>query len=290
MNPANSQAALAQLQAKQTTAQNPNDIIANQRQQLGVDAAHDTVTGLRGTISQLTQGLKKVAPSVMGRTGASLVTNAQAQRQISNEQAPISQNISEQGVNLGEADRNYNELNSKAQEAASGVYAGQQNEMSYLQNLYNTLYTREQDAEKARVQEADRQEAIRQFNEQMTNARASTAAQNRQFDLAQDASTAASADAKKQQYASGLNNIRSLGFNDQVAAYNRIKGDATKGDPDAQGLITYIDQFMPGLKTNATKSSYIGPSPTQNNQSLTAKAQRTLGKYSSPYDFIKSLF
>lgn len=183
MNPANSQEALAQLQQAQAQAQNPNQILASQRQQLGVQGAQDTVTGLRGAINNTTKLLKQVAPSVMGRTGSSLVTNAQATRQIANEQAPIAQNLSEQGTSLSDADRTLNELNRQAQEAASGIYTGQQDKLSYAQNLYNTLYAREQATEAARQAEIDRQEEIRQFNEQLAQTRRAQAAGDRTFDL-----------------------------------------------------------------------------------------------------------
>jgi hypothetical protein len=187
MNPDNSQAALAQLQQIQSTSQDPNTILSGQRQQLGVDAAQGTVTGLRGAINNTTKLLKAVAPSVMGRTGSSLVTNAQATKQIGNEQAPISQTLSEQGGQLTDASRDLGDLQDKAREAASGIYAGQQDKLSYAQNLYNTLYQKERDVEAQRRAEADRQEQIRQFNEtlaqQRAEAAASSASANRSFDL-----------------------------------------------------------------------------------------------------------
>jgi hypothetical protein len=169
MPPQNSQQALAGLQQTQAASQDPNTILSGQREQLGVNSAQSTVTGLRGAINNTTKLLQQVAPSVMGRTGSSLVTNAQATRQIGNEQAPISQRLSEQGTQLGEGERNLSELNSRAQEAASGIYQGQQDKLSYAQNLYNTLYSKERDAEAARQAELDRQEQIRQFNAQQAS-------------------------------------------------------------------------------------------------------------------------
>jgi chromosome segregation ATPase len=170
-NPSNSQEALAQLQGQQAQAQNPNDILSGQRQQLGVDASRNTVTGLRGAINNTTKLLQQVAPSVMGRTGSSLVTSAQAGKQIQNEQAPISQNLSDQGREYTQASQDLNELESQAAQAASGIYQGQQDKLSYAQNLYNTLYQREQAAEEARRAELARQEQIRQFNEQLAASR-----------------------------------------------------------------------------------------------------------------------
>lgn len=165
-----SNGALAQLQAQQAQAQNPNDILSNQRQQLGVDSAQQTVNGLRGAINNTTKLLQQVAPSVMGRTGSSLVTNAQASKQIQNEQAPISQNLSQEGTDYNQANSDLTNLQGQANQAAAGVYQGQQDKLSYLQNIYNTLYQKEQDAAKVAQDESDRQEQIREFNVQAAQA------------------------------------------------------------------------------------------------------------------------
>lgn len=176
MQPDSSQAALQQLQQLQSQSQNPNDILSNQRQQLGVQGAQETVTGLRGAINNTTKLLKQVAPSVMGRTGNSLVTNAQATRQIGNEQAPIQQNLSDQTGQYTQADQDLSQLQQRAQEAASGIYQGQQDKLSYAQNLYNTLYQKEKDAETARQAELARQEDIRRYNEESAYTRQQDAA------------------------------------------------------------------------------------------------------------------
>ena len=62
-DPTNSQEALTQLQAQQNAALNPNDILSQQRQQLGVQGAQDTVTGPRGAINNTTKLLKQVVVS-----------------------------------------------------------------------------------------------------------------------------------------------------------------------------------------------------------------------------------
>lgn len=176
MNPSSSQEALGQLQQIQSTSQDPNTILANQRQQLGVQGAQDTVTGLRGAINNTTKLLKQVAPSVMGRTGNSLVTNAQATKQISNEQAPISQTLTDQGGQLTQDQQDLADLNSKAQEAATGIYQGQQDKLSYAQNLYNTLYQKEKDAQAEADQQVAQAEQIREYNETLAANKAASAA------------------------------------------------------------------------------------------------------------------
>lgn len=174
--PTSSAAALSQLQKAQSTAQNPNQILTNENQALGVNSAQQTVTGLQGAINSTTKLLQQVAPSVMGRTANSLVTNAQASKQIDNEQAPISANLSTENTNYNSANQNLNTLQGQAQTAATGIYQGQQDKETYLQNLYNTLYGREQDAAKAKTAAAAASEAKREFNVQEAQAAAKTSA------------------------------------------------------------------------------------------------------------------
>jgi hypothetical protein len=249
MPPQNSQQALAGLQQTQAASQDPNTILSGQREQLGVNSAQSTVTGLRGAINNTTKLLQQVAPSVMGRTGSSLVTNAQATRQIGNEQAPISQRLSEQGTQLGEGERNLSELNSRAQEAASGIYQGQQDKLSYAQNLYNTLYSKERDAEAARQAELDRQEQIRQFNAQQ-------ASSNRQFDYSvqQDknataATQKAAADkALATNKATALKDVKSVLGKSNLAEYkNAVATSAARGNEMDKIKLELLQQLAPQL-------------------------------------------
>lgn len=156
---ANSGQALQQLQTAQSQAQDPNAILQGQNQQFGIPAAQQTVTGLRGAIDNTTRVLNQVAPSVMGRTAQSLVTSAQANRQIANEQAPVSQTLNAETGKYNEANTDLTQKQQQAKDAANGIYTGQQNKLSYLQNLYSTLYGSEQDA-------AKQAEAKRQFDAQ----------------------------------------------------------------------------------------------------------------------------
>lgn len=148
----NSQQALAQLQQAQTAARNPQDILVDQQTQLGIPGQRNTVQGLRGAIDNTTKLLKQVAPSVMGRTQSSLVTNAQATRQIGNEQAPIAQNLNDQGLAYGRASEDLDSAESRALQAAQLGYTGQQDRLSYLQNIYNNLYQRESDEKNRQAQ------------------------------------------------------------------------------------------------------------------------------------------
>lgn len=160
----NSQQALAELQNQRKSVQTPDQLLAQQQKQLGVNTARDTATGLRGAITNTTRLLEQVAPSIRGRTQGSLVTNAQATRQIANEQAPIATDLTKLGQDYSVASEDLRSLEDRAGQLASAAYTGQQDRLSYLQNLYNTLYAREE-AEKAR------EEQIRQFNEEQARLR-----------------------------------------------------------------------------------------------------------------------
>ncbi len=175
MNPSTSQDALTQLQSTQAGAKSAADILAGQRSANGVQKAQDTVSGLRGAIQNTTKLLTNVAPSVMGRTASSLVTSAQANKQIQNEQAPIAQTLNQQGQQYNDANQDYEKLASRASEAANMQYGDQQNKLSYMQNLYNTLFGREQAAAQAAQAEKDRQEQARQFNESLAASKAKAA-------------------------------------------------------------------------------------------------------------------
>lgn len=164
MQPTTSAQALSQLQTAQSQAQDPNSILQAQDQTLGVNGAQQTVTGLRGAIDNTTKLLNQVAPSVMGRTGNSLVTNAQASKQIQNEQAPISQNLTTENTQYNNANTDLNQLQQEAQTAATGQYQGQQDKLSYAQNLYNTLYTQEQNAQAEKDKQAALAEQAREAN------------------------------------------------------------------------------------------------------------------------------
>lgn len=100
----------------------------------------------------------------MGRTANSLVTNAQATKQIGNEQAPINQNLSDETSQYNQAGQDLQNLQQQAQTAASGVYQGQQDRLSYAQNLFNTLYQQEQDKQAEADKQAQMAEAIREAN------------------------------------------------------------------------------------------------------------------------------
>lgn len=136
--------------------------------QFGVPEIRKTVGGLRTTISNTTNALKNVDPSVTGRTQGSLVTEAQRQKQVSNERAPIAGQLGEQTSALTDQDRSLQEALGQATTQSTNkvndYVRGRQN----LQSQYDTTYQREQaEAEAQRQREAEAQrraEADREYN------------------------------------------------------------------------------------------------------------------------------
>lgn len=169
---ADSAGALAQLQQFQSSMVSPDQAIQNANAALGVQGAQQQVTGLRQAINQTTGLLNQVAPGVMGRTQNSLVTSAQANRQIQNEQAPIQQNLSKDQTDLDTANASYTDLQNQANQRAQATLSGQTGQLSYLQSIYQDMYQREQDAQA----EADRQQ-------QMADARKASSAGSGGLDL-----------------------------------------------------------------------------------------------------------
>lgn len=247
-----SQEALADLQATQAAAQNPNDILSAQRQQFGVGDAQNTLTGLRGAVDSTTKLLKSVAPSVMGRTASSLVTNAQAGKQIQNEQAPINQSLSEQGEAYNRGNEDLTKKQQQAAEAASGIYQGQQDKMSYLQNIYSNLFQKEQAAEAAKQAEANRQEQIRQFNEQLGASNRAAAGSGGGFSLGGLGGNSGSP-AMSQRGDKGFNFQGSGGQSISAATYAQLTGQsfrsvlqkmASAGDAGAKAALGFVgDDF-----------------------------------------------
>lgn len=165
--------ALKNLQGYQASIQTPQQVADSANKALGVDSAQANVQGLRGAIQRTTGLLNQVAPSVYGRTGNSLVTSAQATRQIGNESAPIAANLQSQSQDYGNAEQDYQTLLSKSQAQAAGTLQGQQGQLSFLQQIYQNLAQQEQ----AQKDEAFRQATLAE-NKRQADLSASTARAN----------------------------------------------------------------------------------------------------------------
>lgn len=164
MQPATtSSQALQNLQQFSSAAQSPQQLISGANQSLGVDAAQQQVSGLQKAIGQTTNLLNQVAPSVMGRTANSLVTSGQANNQIAQQSAPIQTNLQNDTSAYNQANTDYANKEQQAQQLVNAEQTGQSNQQSYLQGIYNDLYTAEQN-------QAQQAEAQREFNTSQANA------------------------------------------------------------------------------------------------------------------------
>lgn len=272
MNPTSSADALSQLQSQESQAQDPNAILTAQQNNLGVNAAQNTVTGLRGAINNTTKLLQQVAPSVMGRTANSLVTNAQAGKQVQNEQAPISANLTQEGTDYNNASSDLSQLQQQAQTAASGIYQGQQDKLSYAQNLYNSLYQKEQDAQAAAEKTAEDQESTREFNANLAAQQA--AASSGSFNLG--GASAGGAAQMQQRSGGGYNFQDANGATSNAVAYSQSKGVpirtllqnmANAGDSGAKTALDYVGNDY-GVNVPKLKNLMVSPASYNSTVSL----------------------
>lgn len=136
--------ALQNLQSFQGSEQSPQALLQSQEQQLGVPQAQQQVSGLQSAIQNTTNLLNQVAPSVYGNTQNSLVTDAQANQQIGNREAPLNSTLSTENTQEGNATNNFNYLSGQASTLAGLEAQGQQSQEGYLQNIYSDLASQEQ--------------------------------------------------------------------------------------------------------------------------------------------------
>lgn len=157
-----SQSALQNLQAAGAGAKTPDQVYQDTSSSLGVPAAQQQVSGLRGAINNTTQLLSQVAPSVMGRTANSLVTSAQANRQITNEQTPLNDQLNKENTDYAGASSDLGNLMDEVNTRTGNTVTGQQNQLSYLQGIYSDLSASEQ-------QKIANDQAQQQINETKLN-------------------------------------------------------------------------------------------------------------------------
>lgn len=145
MQPATTSAqALTNLQTAQAGQQSPDSLMQSTGNALGIPAAQQQVSGLRGAINNTTQLLSQVAPSVMGRTQNSLVTSAQANQQIANGQAPLNTQLNQEQTDYTGANSDLTNLTNQQGTEVGNDMTNQQNQLSYLQGIYGDLSASEQ--------------------------------------------------------------------------------------------------------------------------------------------------
>lgn len=176
MYPQKSSDVLGQLNTFRQNRRNPMDYLRESETRLGLPSSRERLAGLRGAISNTENLLRNVDPSVTGRTQGSLVTEAQRNRMVANERAPIADQFREQSRALEGETANLSELGQRSMaEAQLGIGEQQAQEQS-LQGLYNLLFGREQEEEKNKQWWEQFNEGKRQADRQANELAAQTAA------------------------------------------------------------------------------------------------------------------
>lgn len=155
MQPSTSQDAFSQLTAFQKSRRNPNDILQESQTRLGLPSAEQRKVGLRGAISNTENLLKGVDPSVTGRTAGTFTSEAQRNRLVQLERAPLADQFTEQSRALEGETANVADLNARALTEAQLASSTQDKQESDLKGIYDILLAREQQAEEKRRYEEE---------------------------------------------------------------------------------------------------------------------------------------
>lgn len=143
-----------QLQDYDKNRKNSVDVLNDAMKQYGVPEIRSRVSGLRTTLGNTENALNAVDPSVTGRTQGSLVSEAQRQKQVSNERAPIAEQYGQQTRALGNESANLSDQLQAAQLLAQNQVSDYDRGRQSLSSQYEVATARE--LEKRRREEADR--------------------------------------------------------------------------------------------------------------------------------------
>lgn len=132
--------------------------------QYGVPEIRNTVSGLRTTVANTTSALNNVDPSVTGRTQGSLVTEAQREKQVNNERAPIAQNLTDENSSLTQNQQDLTDAMGQATTEANNKVSDYNSGRTALQSEYDIAYKREQDTAAAAAAASAAAEQQREFN------------------------------------------------------------------------------------------------------------------------------
>lgn len=162
---------LSQYEQYQKNRTRPEDYIKKYSSELGVDSTRQSVADARAAINA-TQGVIRATPdSVAGRTSGSLVTDAQRNRLVQNELAPLNEALSGQKDTYGELRGNLSDLLEEAGMRSTAAYRADETQATTLKDLYDATFKAEQEAEARRRWEAEQAESKRQFDARMAEAR-----------------------------------------------------------------------------------------------------------------------
>ncbi len=257
MPPATSDQALGNLNAFQSSMQSPQATLQGAEQSLGVPQQQQQVSGLRQAIANTTNLLNNVTPSVEGRTQNSLVTDAQANRQIQNESAPIAKTLSDQTGKEATAESDLNSLLSQANNQANLTVQGNAQKLSALKDIYDALYGKE--ADQAKLTEQQKEFAASQgldqqkLQEQIREANATNSLDQQKLQASQAPSPAQVKQADMSGAAQYLNSLKGGdGHVSQQTWNNAMQQWVNAGYSTGE----FVKQFMPFV--NQRYSGYHG--------------------------------
>ena len=127
--------ALSAVNSAQANQQTPDQIMNQENTALGVPQAQQQVSGLQQAITNTTNLLNQVAPTVEGNTANSLVTASQQGQQIANQSAPIQADLSSDTSAYNTANANYTNLEGQAENLANADLTQQNDQITNLENM-----------------------------------------------------------------------------------------------------------------------------------------------------------
>lgn len=136
-------------------AQNPLDMYNAALDQLGIADVRTRVTSLRNNLIDTENMLRNVDPNVTARTSNSLVTEAQRQKLVASEQAPIAEQLRTQGQNFDAAQAEYNQILGEGKTQAELKYEGQKQKRQALMDRLQTAISQAKTAEDKRRWQAE---------------------------------------------------------------------------------------------------------------------------------------
>lgn len=156
--------------------------------QYGLPEIRKTVSGLRTTIDNTGAALKAVDPSVTGRTSQSLVTEAQRQKMVANERAPIAEQLGEQTGLYNKSSEDLKYATDQATQMATAKVNDWNMGRQALSSQYDMTYKKEQDTkaeamarEQAALQQRERdrnyQLAVQQASQKGSSVKAASPAE-----------------------------------------------------------------------------------------------------------------
>jgi len=200
--------ALQDLTNFQTGQKAPVDIYNEAVAKLGIADVRTNVTNLRKNIADTNALLSALPDSVAGRTSGSLVTEAQKQRVLATERAPLDQANANYSNNYNMESANLNDLTNQANTQTGLITEGQKNIENALTTRLSSIQSRE--AEAQRRVEADRafQATLDSIRVQQAQFAKTFAEQQRQFNVSTAQSAAkAAAPSVLQQAANDARNL-----------------------------------------------------------------------------------